>query len=178
MLEQLGIDFQMVLVMAVGFVLLFLLLKKFAFGPIFNVLQARQDKIRGDLDEAEARRNEMLRLQRDYETRLAKIEEEARDKIQAAVKEAQAARDEIIAKAQSDREAIVARGQDELAREREKAMAEMRDQIANLATTGAERILKQQLNAQGHSALIDDVINGISSTNGAASNGAAQGGLR
>lgn len=176
MLEQLGIDFKFVLVMAVGFFFLFMLLKKFAFGPIFGVLQARQDKIRGDLDEAESRRNEMLRLQRDYETRLAAIEEEARDKIQAAVKEAQAARDEIIAKAQSDREAIVRRGEEELVREREKAMSELRDRIANLATTGAERIVKQELNAQGHARLIDDVIAGIGS-NGS-NNGVPQGGLR
>jgi F-type H+-transporting ATPase subunit b len=176
MLQQLGIDPKFILVMAVGFVLLFLLLKKFAFGPIFGVLQQRQDKIRGDLDEAEARRNEMLALQRDYETRLAKIEEEARDKIQAAVKEAQAARDEIIAKAQADREAIVRRGEQELASAREKAMVELRDQIANLATSGAERILKEQLNTQNHSRLIDDVIAGIGPTG--SSNGVPQGGLR
>jgi len=181
MLEQLGIDFKFILVMAVGFVLLFLLLKKFAFGPIFNVLQQRQDKIRGDLDEAESRRNEMIRLQHDYEERLAKIEDEARDKIQAAVKEAQAARDEIITKAQADREAIVARSTDEVEREREKAMSLMRDQIALMATTGAERIIKQHLNTSGHSELIDDVIAGISqnaSQNGAAPSGSGSGGVR
>lgn len=177
MLETLGIDFKFVLVMAVGFLLLFLILKKYAFGPIFNILQQRQDKIRGDLDEAESRRNEMIRLQHDYEERLAKIEDEARDKIQAAVKEAQAARDEIITKAQADREAIVARSTQEIEREREKAMSLMRDQIALMATTGAERIIKQQLNTSGHTQLIDDVIAGIQANAGqnSAANGAAGG---
>jgi F-type H+-transporting ATPase subunit b len=160
-LETLGIDFKFVAVMAIGFVLLFLLLKKYAFGPIFNVLQQRQDTIKNDLDEAEARRNEMVRLQQDYETRLAQIEDEARDKIQAAVKEAQAARDEIIAKANADREAIVRRGEEEMVREREKVMATMRDQIAEMAVTGAGRIIKQELNGTTHARLMDEVIAGI-----------------
>ncbi len=85
-LATLGIDLRFLLVATVGFVLLFLLLKKFTFGPIFNMLQARQDNIKNNLDEAEARRAEMVRLQNEYETRLAQIEDEARDKIQAAVK--------------------------------------------------------------------------------------------
>jgi F-type H+-transporting ATPase subunit b len=172
-LETLGIDFRFVLTMAVGFTLLFLLLKRFAFGPIFNVLQQRQDSIRNNLDEAEARRNEMVRLQHDYEQRLAKIEEEARDKIQAAVKEAQAARDEIISRANADREAIMRRTEEDIQRERDKAMATLRDQIATMAVTGASRILKRDIDASSHTALIDEVISDIS----ARSAGSTVGGL-
>jgi F-type H+-transporting ATPase subunit b len=175
--QTLGIDFKFVAVMALGFLLLFFLLKKFAFGPIFSVLQQRQDTIKNDLDEAESRRNEMVRLQKDYETRLAQIEDEARDKIQSAVKEAQAARDEIIAKANADREAIVRRGEEEMAREREKVMAQMRDQIAEMAVTGASRILKQELNGQNHARLMDEVIAGIGAKNGAPASSEIAGGL-
>jgi F-type H+-transporting ATPase subunit b len=161
MLETLGIDFRFVLVMVVGFLLLFLILKKFAFGPIFGILQQRQDTIRGNLDEAESRRDEMVRLQHEYEERLAKIEDEARDKIQAAVKEAQSARDEILARAREESEAIVQRGNESMARERTKAMAEMRDQIANLAIQAASQVVQRSLDAPSHAALIDGVIAGI-----------------
>jgi len=171
--ESLGIEPRFILISAVGFLILITVLKKFAFGPIFGMLQARQDTIRGNLDEAEARRAEMERLQREYEASLARIEEEARDKIQAAVKDAQAARDEIIAKAQADSQAIVQRGQEEIDRERAKAMVEMRDQIADLATTAASRLVRQNLNAGNHAQLIDEVIGGIGA-NGAAANGSAR----
>ncbi len=160
-IDQLGIDYRFVAVMAVGFVLLFLLLKKFAFGPIFNILQQRQDTIRHDLDEAESRRNEMVRLQHDYEDRLAKIEDEARDKIQAAVKDAQAARDEIVAKAKADSDAIVARGREEIEQEKRKALIEMRDQVAELAIGAASRVVKTSLDSANHARLIDDVIAGL-----------------
>ena len=161
MLETLGIDFRFVLVIAVGFLLLFLILKKFTFGPIFGILQQRQDTIRGHLDEAESRRDEMVRLQHEYEERLAKIEDEARDKIQAAVKEAQTARDEILARAREESEAIVQRGNESMARERTKALAEMRDQIANLAIQAASQVVQRSLDGQSHAALIDNVISGI-----------------
>jgi F-type H+-transporting ATPase subunit b len=164
-LGTLGIDFRFVLIMAVGFLLLFLLLKKFAFGPIFNVLEQRQSTIRNNLDEAEARRNEMVALQKDYEQRLAKIEDEARDKIQAAVRDAQAARDEIIARAHTDRDAIMRRTQEEILREREKSLATMRDQIAEMAVTGASRILRQRLDVPNQGRIIDEVIAEIGTRN-------------
>ncbi len=158
LLETLGIDPRFILVAIVGFVLLMWVLIKFAFGPLVNTLQARQDKIQGDLDEAQQRRDEMIALQRDYEQRLASIEDEARDKIQAAVKEAQAARDEIITRAQADSQAIMARGQAEIDAERAKSLTEARNQIVDLATLMARRSAMENLSAAGQSNLIDDAI--------------------
>lgn len=177
-MDALGIDPRFILISAVGFLILVFVLSKFAFGPIFGMLQARQDTIRGNLDEAEARRAEMERLQHEYEARLAQIEEEARDKIQAAVKDAQAARDEIISKAQADSQAIVQRGTEEIERERAKAMVEMRNQIADLATTAASRLVRQNLNAGSHAQLIDEVIAGIGSNGHAGSTPGGSGGTR
>ncbi len=158
LLETLGIDPRFILVAIVGFIALMWVLMKFAFGPLVNTLQARQDKIQGDLDEAQQRRDEMLALQRDYETRLAAIEDEARDKIQAAVKEAQAARDEIITRAQADAQAILVRGQAEIDAERAKSLTEARNQIVDLATLMARRSAQENLSAAGQSNLIDDAI--------------------
>ena len=157
-LENLGIEPRFILIAIVGFALLLWILMKFAFGPLVATLQARQDKIIGDLDDAQAKRDEMIALQRDYETRLAAIEDEARDKIQAAVKEAQAARDEIITRAQSDAQAIIVRGQAEVDAERAKSLTEARNQIVDLATLMARRSAQENLSAAGQSNLIDDAI--------------------
>ena len=161
MLEALGIEWQFLLIQMVGFLILVGLLTKFAFGPIYGLLQQRQDTIRHDLDEAESRRVEMERLQREYETRLAQIEDEARDKIQAAVRDAQTARDEIIARAQAESQRIVERGNEDIQRERDKAMAEMRDQLADLVVRAASRVIQQNLDPRSHARLIDDVIAGV-----------------
>ena len=160
-LQTLGIEPRFILVSLVGFALLLWVLMKFAFGPLVATLQARQDKIVSDLDDAQAKRDEMIALQRDYETRLAAIEDEARDKIQAAVKEAQAARDEIITRAQSDAQAILQRGQAEIDAERAKSLIEARNQIVDLATLMARRSAQENLSAAGQSNLIDDAIGRI-----------------
>ncbi|HEX8552622.1 MAG TPA: F0F1 ATP synthase subunit B [Abditibacteriaceae bacterium] len=149
------------MIQALGFLCLMFVLAKFAFGPIYNLLAQRQGTIQGNLDEAQRRRDEMVQLQTEYQQRLAQIEDEARDKVQAAVKEAQLARDEILAKAQIDREAIVARGAEEMQREREKAMATMRNEIAELAYQAANRAVRGNLQPGAQSQMIDEVIAGI-----------------
>ena len=160
-MEALGIDFKFILIQAIGFLCLVAILVKFAFGPILRLLESRQKHIQGNIDEAQSRRDEMVRLQHDYEDRLAKIEDEARDKIQAAVRDAQAARDEIVAKAKADSDAIVARGREEIEQEKRKALIEMRDQVAELAIGAASRVVKTNLDGPNHARLIDDVIAGL-----------------
>jgi len=164
-LETLGIEHRFILVTLVGFLILLYVLMNYAFKPLVGVLNARQDKIRGDLDEAQASRDRMVALQRDYETRLAQIEDEARDKIQAAVKEAQAARDEIVTRAHSEAQAIVARGQEEVTAERAKALVDARNQIVDLATLMARQSAKENLSASGQASLIDDAIGKIGALN-------------
>ena len=164
-MEALGLDPKFVLVQAVGFAILLFVLYKFAFGPIGRTLQSRQDKITGDLDEAQSRRDEMVRLQNEYQTRLNQIEEEARDKIQGAIKEAQAARDEIITRAQAESQAIIVRGQEEIASERAKSLTESRNQIVDLATLMAAKATRENLSASGQSKIVDDAIAGIGRLN-------------
>jgi F-type H+-transporting ATPase subunit b len=173
-LQLFGIELKFFLTISIGFLVLFFVLKTYAFGPIFGMLQARQDKIRGDLDDAEARRNEMVALQKQYEERLAQIEDEARDKIQEATRQAQVAREELLEKARAEAQAIVERARGEIVREQEIANAEMRNQIAQLSTQVAGRLIKQTLDPSAHARLIDDIIAGIGTT----ANGVSNGGTR
>ncbi|MBV9868298.1 MAG: F0F1 ATP synthase subunit B [Abitibacteriaceae bacterium] len=175
-MDVFGIELRFFLVQLVGFIIMVFVLSKYAFGPILGMLQTRQDSIRNNLDEAEARRNEMVRLQNEYQQRLAQIEDEARDKIQSAVRDAQAARDEIIARAHTESQEILARGQQDIARERAQAMAQMRDQIAELAIAAATRVTRQHLNPQSHASLIDEVIGSIGVNGTGPGNGTPGGG--
>ncbi|PQV64712.1 ATP synthase F0 subcomplex B subunit [Abditibacterium utsteinense] len=164
-LETLGINPRFILISLVGFLILLFVLSKYAFGPLVRTLQARQDKIRGDLDDAQKSRDDMVALQRDYEQRLAAIEDEARDKIQAAVKEAQLARDQILAKAHDDAQVIVQRGQEEAIAERAKLLVDSRNQIVDLATLMARQSARENLSVAGQANLIDDAIAKIGSLN-------------
>jgi len=161
-LHQLGIDPKYILVSLIGFVILVFVLSKYAFRPIADTLDARQKKITGDLTEAEARRDEMVRLQKDYEQRLAGIEDEARETIAKASREANAVTEASLGRAREEAAMIVQRGTEEVDAERAKAIIESRDQIVDLASALARRAVKQELNVTAHAQLIDEVIAGLS----------------
>jgi len=157
-LHILGIEPGGILVQIAGFICLFLILKKFLYRPVTTMLQARSDEIANNLSRAEGHRQEMERIKQEYEQRMAGIEAEARSRIQGAIKEAQAVKDEIIEEARAQAKDIIARGQQEIQREKEKAMVELRAEVARLAVTAAGKVLERSLDEAEHRRLIDDFI--------------------
>src|SRR6267142_6889805 len=96
------IDVRQVATQILGFLLLLWGLRKWAWGPVLGLLEARRQKIAGAFDEAERRKAEALELKAKYEQDLRGIEAQARQRIQQAVTEAQKVAAEIKSQAQSD----------------------------------------------------------------------------
>ena len=88
LLEALGVNFKMVIIQAAGFLLLLLLLKKFLFGKIKDVIKARADEIKDTYKKSEDDRSEAERLKVEYQQKAVKADEEAEAKIQVAVSKA------------------------------------------------------------------------------------------
>jgi len=147
-----------ILLQIVGFFVLFWLLRTFFFGPIGHVINDRERIVRERLDDAEASRVKMNAAREDYEKRIAAIEAEARDKIQAAMKEAGAIKEQKIAEANEQAAKLLEKGKQDLEREREKVEVTLRDRIADLAVTAASRIIQKNLDAAGQRALVDEVL--------------------
>jgi F-type H+-transporting ATPase subunit b len=108
----------------------------------------------------------MERMRDEYEQRITNIEAEARERIQVAVREAHVARDDLLAQARAQAEQMLERARLEVGHEKEKAMQEIRDLVADLATGAAARILNKELDAQSHRQLIDDVIDSVAKNGG------------
>jgi F-type H+-transporting ATPase subunit b len=157
----LNIDPKVVLIQIFGFVLLMLIFKKFFFGPIGQVLEDRKNTIAEGYAAADRAKAEMENLRKEYVDRLTAIEAEGAEKIQTAVKEAQAVRDEIVGEARAKAEAVVERGTQELERERQKAIAELREEVANLAIGASSKLLERSLDDKAHRKLIDDFISSV-----------------
>ena len=155
---MLAISWQALLLQIVGFILLVLVLKKYLFGPINGVLEARQNDIQGTLDQIHQDRQAMETSRREYEARLATIEAEARDRIQAAIKEAQEMKDEIVGSARGEAERLVSHAREEIVREKQQALVELRTQVADLAVNAAGKILHRSVDDRAHRELINDFI--------------------
>jgi len=157
-LEQLNIKPALLLTQVAGFLIVLGLLRKFFFRPIQRILQEREDRIREHLEQAEAQRQAMERARADYEQRLSTIEAEARDRIQHAMQQAEEIRHEMIDKARAEAERVLAQAREDLVHERHKALVELRDQMAQLAVRGAEKIIEGSLDEATQRRLVSSFL--------------------
>jgi len=181
-LDQLGINPGLLVGQIIAFLIFAGVFWRFAQKPLLDILDQRQADIQATYDQLDADRDAMVKTRREYEQRLAGIEAQAREQIQAAVKEAQALREQMLADAQRQAESILERSRVESEREREKAFTEMRTQIISLSVAAAGKVIGEELDVNRHSKLVDDFIGLVSAgsiketgrLNGTAQGGAAE----
>jgi F-type H+-transporting ATPase subunit b len=161
LLETLNISLPALAVNMVGFVLLLLLLRKVYFGPVATFLNAREAGIRESLEEAQRAREEAQAERDRLRGELEQIEQTARDHIQRATREAAEAREEIIRTAREEAEALLARGTEQLRREKEKALVEIKDHAADIAVDACEAILRRTLTDERHRVVVDEFLHDL-----------------
>jgi F-type H+-transporting ATPase subunit b len=155
------IDIPQVVTQIIGFLLLVWLLRKFAWGPVLNLLDARRDAIAGQFAAAERAKAEAEGLRLKYEQEMRGIEQQARQKLQEAVSEGQRVGSEIKAQAQKDAAQRIERANDEIVREREKAKELVKEQVIRLSMRSAEKILRQKLDDQTHRAMVGQFVDEV-----------------
>lgn len=127
------------------FVGLIFLLRKFAWKPILNAVNEREEKIQGALKAAEEAEKKIQALHNESEALLKQAREE-RDQI---LKEAREARETMIGeakvKASAEADKIIAQARETINNEKMAAITELKNQVAVLSIEIAEKILKEQL---------------------------------
>ena len=155
------IDIRMVGTQILGFLLLLWGLSKWAWGPLTQQLEVRRQKIAGEFAEAERRQIAADQLKAKLEQDLRGIDAKAREKLQEAVSEGQKVAGEIRAQAHSEAQARMARAEDEMMREREKAKELLKEQVIALSLATAEKILKSKLDEPAHRKLAGQFIDEV-----------------
>lgn len=127
------------------FIILFILLKKFAWSPILGAVKGREESINKALDAAEDARKEVQNLKADNE----KLLQEARVERDAMLKEAREIKDKLIAEAketaQTQADKIIRQAQVVIEGEKQAAVTELKQQVASLSVEIAEKIVKERL---------------------------------
>jgi F-type H+-transporting ATPase subunit b len=139
------IDIRMVGTQILGFLLLLWGLSKWAWGPLTAQLEARRQRIAAEFAEAERRQKAADALKLKLEQDLKGIDAQARAKLQEAVAEGQKVAGEIRVQAQKEAQDRLARAEDEVMREREKAKELLKEQVIQLSLATAEKILRTKL---------------------------------
>lgn len=131
--------------MVVSFLLVFFLLKKFAWTPILEMLKEREQSIETALQSAEKAKLEMARLQANNE----QLIQEAKAERDAILKSARDAKDSIIGeakdKATEEANRLIAIARETINNEKMAAVTELKNQVAKLSVDIAEKIIKGEL---------------------------------
>ncbi len=156
-----NLSIQEILTQAGAFVILVLILKKMAWKPLLQMLEDRRHKIQAGFDHIEKTKAEVETLKRDYENSRAKIEEEARAKLQQAIDEGKKVSKELQETARKESRAILDKAKEDIRLEVAKAKVTLRDEIADLTLGATERLLQEKLNDTKDKELVLDFIENL-----------------
>lgn len=145
--------------MTVSFLAVLFILRKFAWKPILGALSEREQTIEDALNEARKAREEIAAMT----ARNADLEREAREEREVLLKEARDIRDKEIAlakeRAKTEADAMLARARADIQNEKNAAIVEMKNQLAELSIQVAEVILKEKLaDPRAQQGLVDKVM--------------------
>jgi len=133
---------------AITFIILLVILRKFAWKPILGAVQDREEGIKEALASAENARKEMENLTADNE----RILNEARAERESMLKEARDLKNKMIAdakeEAQNQKNKMIVQAQSAIESEKKAAMAEIKKHVAGLSIGIAEKVLRQELNSK------------------------------
>jgi F-type H+-transporting ATPase subunit b len=155
---QVGIDLTLTVATVVLFAVFALVLAKFAWGPLLHMIEEREKGIKDAVDGAERSAAEAKELLEKHKDMLREAGREREEIIKRALKEADVLKTDLHAKARSESEAMIGRAKEQVEREKQLAILELRQQVADLAIEAASRIVKSSLTPEAQKQLVDDFI--------------------
>jgi F-type H+-transporting ATPase subunit b len=151
---------------AIAFTILFVFMAKWVFPQINKILEARRQKIQGDLEKAEQTKAEAEHLLADYREQLSSARDEANRIIEEARKTADSLRKDIQAKAEQEAQGTIARAQEEIRGERDRVFQELKSQVAELSVALAGRMVGATLDKDRQLSLVDSYIRELGAMSG------------
>ena len=146
-----------------SFLVLFVLMAKWGYPMIMKAMDARAERIRGDLDEATRARTEAETVLNDYRRQLADARNESNRIIEEARQTADQLRKDLMTRAEAEVNELRQRSREDIDAAKGRAMAELRAEVSSLAIELAEKVVGRNLDAESNKALVDSFINEVGS---------------
>ncbi|HHT90292.1 MAG: F0F1 ATP synthase subunit B [Bacillota bacterium] len=146
------------LAQTVNFILLVILLYRLLYKPVRAFLDNRTAEIQGQIKTAEENQAAAIALRQELEEQTRDSKLQARQYLDAAVKRAELLQAEMLQEAKEEAAAIIRRAQEANELEREKAWAELKEQVGELSLLLASKVISKSLDQDQHQALIDQTL--------------------
>ena len=149
----------------VVFALVLLLLSKFAWGPIVEALDAREDSIAGMIEKAELDAKQAEKQLQAYEQKLAQAADDAREIVAQARKDAEARGEEMIAQTREETDRLIEKAKSEIELAKSMAIQELAEESVNTAVSLAGQMIHREVKPDDHAQIIRDAIDKFPSKN-------------
>ncbi|MDL1891473.1 F0F1 ATP synthase subunit B [Sphingobacteriales bacterium CHB3] len=145
----------------VTFLAMLFILSKVAWKPLLHALTSREEQIRTALLEAEEAQAEAKKLLEENKRQLAQAEAHAQQAMREGREMGEQLKAEIVEKAHASARSMIDQAKEEIRREKDAALQELRGEVADLAVTAAGKIIDANLDVNKHRQLVDNVIKDI-----------------
>jgi len=158
MVDSLGIQWQLLVVQLINFGIILILLGKFAYKPILNMLDERAAKIKEGLEQSEQAEKRAADIDVEAKEALSEARKEGHVLIAQAKEAADKRREDDMAQAKKDADALIERARAEILLEKDRAISELRKEFADIAIFAAGKVINEELDAEKHRKVIDEVL--------------------
>lgn len=149
------------IVTLVAFLILFALLRRFAWTPLMNVLEERDKMITTNIEKAEQAREAAEQEKKQMESQLRNARQQANEILSKAHSEGMTIQESILAEAREDAQRMKQQTQHEIEVERQRQVNQLRNEIGEISVGIAERVLGREITQKDHQRLIEEFIEGL-----------------
>ncbi|MDE2291558.1 MAG: F0F1 ATP synthase subunit B [Elusimicrobia bacterium] len=159
-------DIGMVLWTIISFLILVVLLKVLAWGPLLGAIEAREHKLREERERAEKARADAERISKELEARLDKAADEARAVLAKAGQEGESLRSQLKAQADDEAKAMVDKARSQMDEDKRRVLSELRQEVSALSLLAAERLMKKSVDENVHKSVLGQFMDELSEGKG------------
>ena len=145
----------------VTFLVLLALLGKFAWRPLLEALESRQERIRKSLEDADRAKQELERLQQESAKMMQQARVEAESIVAQTRADAERLREELKQKAKEEADNILRNAQQQIQLQTRQAILQIRQEVADIAVSLASKLLERNLAKEDNARLIDETLKQI-----------------
>ena len=160
-LDIISVNIWQILISLINLLLLFLMLKKFLFKPVQNILAARQAQVDQVYEDADQRLKSATDMKQEYEQRLSTARDEADTLVRNATVTAQQRGEQLLSEAQQQASRLKQKAEAEIEQQKQQMLNEVRQDISGLAVDIAAKVIEREIKQGDYDAFVDEFIRNV-----------------
>ncbi|MBQ1895046.1 MAG: F0F1 ATP synthase subunit B [Clostridiales bacterium] len=160
-LDVISINLWDILISFMNLAILYLILRRFLYKPVRNLIAQRRAEVESQYAEAEIANNNANIIRDQWQKRLDKAEADSDMLVKISVANADKRNEMMLAETREKADRMMRRAQEEIEREQKKAEASMKKEIIDVSTSLTEKLIEREIKTEDHRDLIDSFINDL-----------------